>query len=190
MRKIFLIVITLLTVTATYSQNKKRKPVKKKPKTVAEAGMQIGYVTSLESGGGGNFVAGLVGEFGVMKNLSIVPSFNYHFTEKVEDIKTTVIEANLDGQYYFLNQKGFKLYGLAGLNYTHVTSKVEIPAEYAEYAEAEGGSEKSSDGNIGFNIGTGIKFDFGGKIVPFSTLRFTIADGSAFGIFAGAKYAF
>ncbi len=188
MKKIFLIAIALLAVTTTYSQNKKRKPIKKKPKTVAEAGMQIGYITSLESGGGGNFVAGLIGEFGVIKNLSIVPSFNYHFTEKVEDIKTTVIEANLDGQYYFLNQKGFKLYGLAGLNYTHVTSKAKIPTEYAEYAEAE--SEKTSEGNIGFNIGTGIKFDFGGKIVPFSTLRFTIADGSAFGIFAGAKYAF
>lgn len=188
MKKIFLIAIALLAVTATYSQNKKRKPVKKKPKTVAEAGIQVGYVHSLESEGDGNFAAGLIGEFGVMKNLSVVPSFNYYFIKKTPDLKMTVIEANLDGQYYFLNQKGFKLYGLAGLNYTHATSKTEIPAEYAQYAE--GGSEKSSDGNIGFNIGTGIKFNLGGKIVPFTTIRFTIADSSAFGIFAGAKYAF
>lgn len=146
-----------------------------------KAGIHFGYGTEIEKA-----AIGANAEFGITDKISIAPDFTYYFTESTEYVKTSVWELNANGHYYFLDQDKFKVFGLAGLNYTHAKVTWDGPSFWG----IGGGSSSSSDGEIGFNLGGGATYDLTEKIQAFSTLKYTAGSTDQLAIFIGARYIF
>jgi len=141
-------------------------------------GIHLGYGSEIEKA-----AIGANAEFGITDKISIAPDFTYYFTEKVDYVKMSAWEFNANGHYYFLEQEKFKLFGLAGLNYTHVKVTANYPGIF-------GGSHSASDGEIGVNLGGGTTYDLTDKIQAFSTLKYTAGSTDQLAIFIGARYIF
>lgn len=147
-----------------------------------KVGIHFGYGTEIEEP-----AIGANAEFGITDKISIAPDFTYYFTEKIDYVKMSVWEFNANGHYYFLDQDKFKVFGLAGLNYTHVKVSWDGPS----YGGIFGGiNESSSDGEIGINLGGGATYDLTDKIQAFSTLKYTAGSTDQLAIFIGARYIF
>jgi outer membrane immunogenic protein len=165
MKKIlFILSLTLITATVSFAQHKR-------------VGALLGYGTQIE-----NFGIGAIGDFSIGDTkFSASPSFIYYFTEKNTIVKTNVWEINANVNYEFFNNDMVFVYGLAGLNYTHVTAKTDIPMF---------GSAKASDGNVGLNIGGGVNFAVSDSLVPFAELKYAISEFDQLLIAAGVKFSF
>lgn len=146
-----------------------------------KAGIHFGYGTEIEKA-----AIGANAEFGITDKISIAPDFTYYFTENISYVKTSFWELNANGHYYFLDQDAFKVFGLAGLNYTQAKVTVDIP-----FGGIFGsGSTSSSDGEIGLNLGGGATYDLTDKIQAFSTLKYTLGSTDQVAVFIGARYIF
>lgn len=143
-----------------------------------KVGVHLGYGSEIEKA-----AIGANAEFGITDKISIAPDFTYYFTEKTEYVKMSVWEFNANGHYYFLDQDKFKVFGLAGLNYTHVKVTTDYPGIW-------GGNYSGSDGEIGFNLGGGATYDLTDKIQAFSTLKYTAGSTDQLALFVGARYCF
>lgn len=139
----------------------------------------VAYGTEIENVG-----FGANAEFGVMKNLSISPSFIYYLPKEEGRVKATWFEGNANANYYFLEDEGFDVYGLAGLNYTHVKVKSDMPS-FGGYG---GGSASATDSRFGLNLGAGANFKLQGSIMPFAELKYVIIDDGQLVIAAGVKF--
>lgn len=140
-------------------------------------GAMLAYGSEIE-----NIGIGATAEFGIMEKLSVAPSFVYFLPKEEGPIKWNWFEVNADANYYFLQDDGFQLFGLAGLNYTHV--KVKSDVDFGPY----GGSYDASDGRIGLNLGAGVNLDLGGNIMPFANLKYVIIDDGQLVVGAGVKF--
>jgi outer membrane protein X len=138
-------------------------------------GAMLAYGTEIE-----NLGIGVNAEFPVMENLNISPGFTYFFPKDEYGINVNWWEINGNANYYFTDREGFGFYGLAGLNYTHVS---------IDYDDSPiGGSMEASDGRFGLNLGAGANFDIGSSITPFAEAKYVIIDGSQLVIAAGIKF--
>ncbi|PVW17409.1 outer membrane protein [Marixanthomonas spongiae] len=140
-------------------------------------GAELAYGTEIE-----NLGIGANAEFGVLDNLSISPSFIYYFPKEEGPIKVNWWEINGNVNYYFIQDEGFHLYGLGGLNYTNVSIDADI--DYGDF----GYSVDSSDGRFGLNLGAGANMDLGSNIMPFAELKYVIIDGGQLVLAAGVKF--
>lgn len=145
-----------------------------------KVGVHLGYGSEIEKA-----AIGANAEFGITDKISIAPDFTYYFTEKEQYIKMSVWELNANGHYYFLDQDKFKVFGLAGLNYTHVNVTTDYPS-----GGFWGGNYSASDGEVGFNLGGGATYDLTDKIQAFSTLKYTAGSTDQLALFVGARYCF
>ncbi len=143
-----------------------------------KAGVHFGYGSEIDRP-----LIGANAEFGITDKISIAPDFTYYFTENIEYVKTSFWEFNANGHYYFLDQDAFKVFGLAGLNYSHVKVTANYPGIF-------GDSYSASDGEIGFNLGGGATYDLTDKIQAFSTLKYTAGSTDQIALFVGARYIF
>ena len=133
-----------------------------KTKAQTRIGGGIAYGTEIESVG-----IVLNSEFFVTDEISIAPDFIYFFPKTDNftilttstEIKQTLWELNVNGHYYFMEEP-VQLYGLAGLNYSNVTVKVEISDPTFGTS-----SSSASDGEIGLNFGYWGKLCYGRKPV-------------------------
>jgi outer membrane immunogenic protein len=165
MKKI-LFIFSLLLVTATVSQAQHTR-----------VGALLGYGTQIE-----NLGIGVIGDFSIGDTkFSLSPSFVYYLTAKNSFVKTSVWELNANVNYELYTNDMVFVYGLAGLNYTQVKAKADLPGF---------GSMSSSDGNIGLNIGGGVNFAVSEMLVPFAELKYAISEFDQLLIAAGVKFNF
>jgi|AntDeeMinimDraft_5_1070356.scaffolds.fasta_scaffold00337_12 outer membrane protein X len=138
----------------------------------------IAYGTEIE-----NIGIGANAEFGITDKISISPSFIYYFPKETGPIKVTWWEINANANYYFLQDEGFQVYGLAGLNYTNVNVKSNI-----DLGELGAFSGDNSDGRFGLNLGAGANLNLDSNITPFAELKYVIIDGGQLVIAAGVRF--
>ena len=129
-------------------------------------GGMLAYGTEIE-----NIGIGANAEFGIIENLSISPSFIYYFSKENGPIKVNWWEINGNANYYLVQDPGFQVYGLAGLNYTNVKVKYDGPS-----GSPYGDDFSGSDGRFGLNLGAGANLDLGSNITPFAELKYVIID--------------
>lgn len=166
MKKINLITVTALVFLLSHSM---------KAQTETKIGAFLGYGTEIENIGiGGN------AEFPIMEKLTISPSFIYYFPKEETGIKINWFEVNANANYYFLEEDGIDVYGLAGLNYSSVKVKYDDRLGLGDFS--------ASDGRFGLNIGAGANFNLSGSITPFAELKYVIIDGGQLVIAAGVKF--
>ncbi|MBA5630402.1 outer membrane protein [Moheibacter lacus] len=137
-------------------------------------GALVGYGSEIES-----FGVGVNAEFPVMKNLTVSPSFVFYLPKDDDFIKTNVFEFNANANYYFLTTDALGVYGLAGVNYSHVKTDIDFGIL---------GDGSTSEGKVGLNIGAGTNFNLGGRILPFAEVKYILSDFDQFVIAAGVKF--
>ncbi len=140
-------------------------------------GAMLAYGSEIE-----NIGIGATAEFGILEKLSIAPSFIYYLPKEEGPIKWNWWELNADANYYFLQDEGFQLFGLAGINYSQIEVKSDVNPAFG------GGSYEVSDGKIGLNLGAGVNLDLGGNIMPFANLKYVIIDDGQLVVGAGVKF--
>lgn len=143
--------------------------------TDTRLGVLIAYGSDIENVG-----LGVNAEFPVMENLTISPSFIYYFPkENYLTVDMNWWELNANANYYFVDNQNLGFYGLAGLNYSHVSVDLNTPGSP---------SIESSDGKFGLNIGVGSNFNINSKITPFAQAKYVLIDGGQFVIGAGIRF--
>lgn len=143
--------------------------------TDTRLGVLIAYGSEIENVG-----LGVNAEFPVMESLTISPSFVYYFPkENYLTVDMNWWELNANANYYFVDNENLGFYGLAGLNYSHISVDYDIPG---------GSSVDTSDGEFGLNLGVGANFDINSKITPFAQAKYVIIDGGQFVIAAGIRF--
>lgn len=136
-------------------------------------GLMLGYGSKIEQIG-----IGANAEFGLTDKLKIAPSFLYYFTEDHDFVKTNLWELNGNVNYYFIDDNDLGVYGLGGLNYTHISAK----ADHMGYSHSE------SSGKIGLNLGAGLNYNITDRLSPYAELKFVISDYDQLVAMIGMKY--
>lgn len=142
-------------------------------------GGMVAYGSEIENVG-----VGVNAEFGILDKLSVSPSFIYYFPKEEGPVEATWFEINANANYYVLENTQFDVYGLAGLNYTHVKVDVDMPS----VGGFGGGSSSGSDSRFGLNLGAGGNINLSGGIMPFAELKYVIIDDGQFVIAGGVKF--
>lgn len=123
---------------------------------------------------------GVNGEFRVMDELAISPSFLYYFPKKEGPIKANYFEVNGNANYYFIeDENDFDVYGLAGL--TYLNASVSYDGLGSEYFSG------ASSSSFGLNLGAGANMHLNG-FMPFAELKYQIISGGQLVISAGVKF--
>lgn len=138
-------------------------------------GLMFGYGSEIEQVG-----VGVNAEFAIVNNLTISPSFLFYFPEKYYYITRNMWEVNGNLNYYFLSLEQMGAYGLAGINYSHLSAK----GDYMGISSSDG------EGKIGANIGGGFKFHLSEKFAPFAEVKYVINDYDQVVAMIGMKYKF
>ncbi len=136
-------------------------------------GVMLAYGTEIENVG-----LGINADFPVAEHLTIAPSFIYYFPKDYPGGDMNWWELNADANYYFVENEGIGFYGLAGLNYSHVSVDFDTAM----------GSMESSNGEFGLNLGVGANFNIQSSITPFAQLKYVIIDGSQLVVSAGVRF--
>jgi len=140
-------------------------------------GLMLGYGSKIEQIG-----IGANAEFGLTEKLKIAPSFLYYFTEDHDFVKTNLWELNGNVNYYFIDDNDLGVYGLGGLNYTHISVKSDYGAGFGY------GSYSASSGKIGVNLGAGLNYNISERLSPYAELKFVISDYDQLVAMIGMKY--
>lgn len=143
--------------------------------TETRIGAMLAYGTEAE-----NIGIGANAEFPVMEALTISPSFIYYLPKDNTGVSLNWWELNGNANYYFVDNEGLAFYGLAGLNYSHVSWDYDDNFGFV--------SGSVDDGRFGLNLGAGANFDIGRSIIPFAELKYVIIDGGQLVLAAGVKF--
>lgn len=144
--------------------------------TDTRLGAMLAYGTEIE-----NLGFGVNAEFPIIENLTISPGFIYYLPKDESGISVNWWELNANANYYLLHEDTFGLYGLAGINYSHV--KVDFDG-----TQWGGASMEASDGRIGLNLGVGANFTIGSSVVPFVETKYVIIDEGQLVVAAGVRF--
>ncbi|MFD2696853.1 outer membrane protein [Mesonia sediminis] len=128
-----------------------------------------------------NLGLGLNAEFDLTEKLALSPSFIYYLPKDEYGFKANWWELNADAHYYFLQEEQINVYGLGGLNYSHIKVSYENAWGY-------GGDYSASDGRFGLNLGGGINFNLNEKWLPFAEIKYVLIDDGQLVLGAGIKY--
>lgn len=134
----------------------------------------LAYGTEIE-----NIGFGVNAEFPVLEQLTISPSFIYYLPKDEYGLKVNWFEFNGNANYYFVQESNLDVYALGGFNYSSVK---------VSYEDSFFGSDSSSDGRFGLNLGAGANFNIGSSITPFAELKYVIIDGGQLVAAAGIKF--
>lgn len=150
-------------------------------------GLQAAYSTQVKEPGFGIHVI-----YRVNDDIKITPNALYYLPHEDKDAtgspKYEWISVNLDGNYVVIDQGIFEGYGIMGLNFVHIKGEQEIAGTPPTPVD-------NSWNKLGLNIGAGMRFNLGDRIVPFGEVRYTVGSkinfysdkisSSQFGIYAG-----
>ena len=146
--KKLLVIFTLLTIFATTSYAQKFL-----------VGGGLVYGTEVDKGG-----IDIRGDIRFNENWAVVPNFNFFFPTSNDSYKSGFTGFNIDGHYLFGIGSGANVYPLFGLNFGHSKYKNKI------------NDTKSSNTEIGINLGGGIEYFFSSKIAGFFEVKYIISD--------------
>ena len=124
--------------------------------------------------------------FELNENWEVSPSFTYYLP-KTYDFVTSQITARLFSLeadvHYVFNVSKFRLYPLAGINFSYSSSKVRSSEPLID-------DPLHSDGilDIGVNVGGGATYPFNDNITGFSELKFTISNYDRVSLYAGILF--
>lgn len=139
-------------------------------------GVLAAYGSEIESLG-----LGANAEFPVLENLAIAPSIIYYFPRDEYGVKWRWLEINANANYYFVRNQDLGVYALGGLNYSSIKVSYDESAGF-------GSNSSASDGEVGLNFGAGANFNLGGKITPFTELKYVLIEGGQLVAAAGVKF--
>lgn len=132
-------------------------------------GVMLAYGSEIENVG-----LGITADFPVAEKLTLAPSFIYYFPKDYGTGDLNWWELNADANYYLVDDENIGFYGLAGLNYSHVSY--------------DSGYGDSSDGELGLNLGVGANFIIDSSVTPFAQVKYVIIDGGQVVIGAGVRF--
>jgi outer membrane protein X len=124
---------------------------------------------------------GLGGQVELLLNerLSITPVFMQYFPEDLDNApRRTAWEVNGNVNYYVINGEVGYLYGLAGVNYTHI--KIRTRTAFTDEIE--------NDNNVGLNFGLGSMVRINDLVLPFVEAKYTVGGYSQLSVMAGVKF--
>lgn len=161
MRKIiFTAFITLLISVASHAQ--------------LRVGPFLGYGNGLELWG-----IGVHTELLLNDKVSISPVFTQYFPERLGSIpRRTMWELNGNLNYYVIRGQVGYLYGLAGINYTNIRTKMSTALT----------DEVENKGNLGLNVGLGTMVRIKNNILPFAEAKYTVGGYSQYTLNFGVKF--
>ena len=135
----------------------------------------LGYGEGLNCWGIGAYA-----EIVIDNRLSFSPYFTQYFPESLNDNpRLSGWELNGNVNYYVINGDAVSLYGLAGLNYTNVRTRISTPAA---------DDLVDNDGNFGFNFGIGTMVNIKNYLYPFVEGKYTAGEYSQAGLILGVKF--
>lgn len=130
--------------------------------------------------GNGSFLVGVGAEFGLLPAgalpfaVQIRPSAEYYFVDSPANVDFTFFQINADALATVATAPGLGFFAGAGLG--------------IGFSSASAGGVSESQTDFGLNLLGGLEFDTG-FVSPFVQARFTIMDGTRFGILGGVKLA-
>lgn len=137
-------------------------------------GGQLIYGTSIESLG-----IGAIAEFPIAPKMIISPGFSFYFPKDQGFFKQSAWELNGNLNYLFSEDEKIEFYGIAGLNYTNIRIKSDVPGF---------GDFSSSAGRIGLNLGAGANFNIGKSFLPFGEIKYILGEFDRLVIGVGVKF--
>lgn len=140
-------------------------------------GVNLSYGTEISNVG-----LGVKGQYNFTDAIRGQLSFDYFFKKDY----VSMWDINADVHYLFPLNKGFTVYPLVGLTYTHW--KADLPDVYDELL----GGGDSSEGRFGGNVGGGVQYDINSSwAVNFEIKYQILGDGYGQAVFGfGAAYKF
>ena len=172
MKKIILLVSFLLSAAACVQAQQ------------INAGAGLAYGTEAEQ-------AGIIlnGQYFFDEKLAGVPSLIFYFpdTQKFSsggvnyESKSSLWEFNADVNYYFYTSGTAKFFGEGGLNITSFKTKVKTTGSSNQ-------SSSVNDSRVGLNLGIGVDFIAGDKVVPFVAMKYTVSDYDQLVIKGGVRF--
>ena len=122
---------------------------------------------------------GVYTEVAFNDRVSIAPTFTQYFPENFDNNpRVSGWELNGNVNYYVITREVGYLYGLAGLNYTNIRTRISVP----------GDEEIDRDGNVGFNFGIGTMFNINDFLYPFAEGKYTAGGFSQANLLFGVKF--
>ena len=111
--------------------------------------------------------------------VSISPNFTQYFPENLDNNpRRSAWEVNGNVNYYVIRGDVGYLYGLAGLNYTHIKIRNRIALA----------DEEQSDNNVGLNLGLGTQVRINDVLLPFAEGKYTAGGYSQLSVMIGVKF--
>jgi len=98
------------------------------------------------------------GDYSFSEKFSVAPGFTYFFPSAPEGFDLSAWQLNADAHYKFYEADAFSLYGIGGLNYSHMKTKFDMGDEMNDLMGAFGVDTEVSDNEIGIDLGAGINF--------------------------------
>jgi opacity protein-like surface antigen len=108
----------------------------------------------------------------VVENLRVGGDFTYFFAPE----GLTYWTLNANGHYIFLRPDALMVYGLAGLNLSHVSIDL--------------GFVTASDDEIGLNLGAGLEYSVVEQLGLYAEIKYVISEANQAVLGAGARYRF
>jgi outer membrane immunogenic protein len=136
--------------------------------------------------------AGIIlnGQYFFTDKVAAAPSFIFYFPDKSKysgsgysvEAKSSLWEFNADVNYYFFSTDVIKLFGEGGLNIS--TAKAKVKQTGSGFNQ----TNTSSETKAGLNLGIGVDFKAGDKIVPFFALKYTVSTFDQLVIKGGVRF--
>lgn len=122
---------------------------------------------------------GAYSEIMLNEKMSISPSFTQYFPKNLDNVpRRSAWELNANLNYYVINGEVGYLYGLAGLNYTHM--RLRTTTAFAD--------EVDNDNNVGLNVGLGTMVRISDLLLPFAEAKYTAGGYSELSVMIGVKF--
>jgi len=118
-------------------------------------------------------------EVALNEKMSLSPVFTQYFPEDLDENRRSAWELNANLNYYVITGDVGYLYGLAGLNFTHIKTKTPVLGS-TELVD--------KDGNVGLNLGIGTMFRLTDVSYPFAEAKYVVGSYSQFAVFVGVKF--
>ena len=122
---------------------------------------------------------GVNAEIMLNEKVTISPIFTQYFPKDLTSTpRRSMREVNANVNYYVIRGDVGYLYGLAGLNYTHVHRK----------NVAGSNEDANNDENAGINVGLGSMVRVNDLVLPFVEAKYTAGGYSQFSVMFGVKF--
>lgn len=111
--------------------------------------------------------------------VSLSPQFTQYFPENFDNNpRLSGWELNANMNYYVVRGDIGYVYGLAGLNYTTIRTRISTPIA----------DNVDNDGNLGFNFGIGAMARVNDFLFPFAEGKYTAGGYSQAGLIFGVRF--